>query len=64
LLVNKKFRKKRLPCGGENGIIVADFLDVHCHFNLHEYAVPDDLPADIDIGIVSSKGYQKGLWSD
>jgi|GEM_PF-2310477 len=46
------------------GLIVADFLDVHCHFNLHEYAVPDDLPADIDIGIVSSKGYQKGLWSD
>jgi hypothetical protein len=46
------------------GLIVADFLDVHCHFNLHEYAVPDDLQADIDIGIVSSKGYQKGLWSD
>lgn len=22
------------------------------------------IPADIDIGIVSSKGYQKGLWSD
>jgi hypothetical protein len=22
------------------GLIVADFLDVHCHFNLHEYAVP------------------------
>lgn len=46
-----------------NGLIVADWLDVEKnHFSLN-YAVLDNLPPDIDIGIVS-KGYQKGLWSD
>jgi hypothetical protein len=50
-----------------NGLIVADTLNIKNNFTLRYPDDPKDLPplpADIDIGIVSSKGYQKGLWSD